>query len=181
MPIRSSARDSLWTTAPRPMPESARTRHNPKVNVGRWGTGRLRTIPLAMLLLATVSCASAAGGASHARPSDKLPSPATTVERGVTYSVQSVRAAAAATDASDPTAITVFIFKMDQATNPPCAQLNPTARVQRQDERSVVVGSFAYRVPSKGSIECAYASLANSAPPYAQVRLHLRAPSAREL
>jgi hypothetical protein len=158
------------------MHEGTRTRHNPTVNVARRGTGRLRTIPLALLLLFAVSCASAAGNASHAEPGNKLPSPATTVERGVTYSVQSVRAAAAATDIGDPTAITVFLFNMDQPTNPPCAQLNPTARVQRQDERSVVVGSFAYRVPTKGSIRCTYLSDANSAPPYKQVRLHLQAP-----
>jgi hypothetical protein len=158
------------------MREGTLTRQNPMVNVARRGTGRLRTIPLAVLLLFAVSCASAAGKASQAEPGEKMPSPATTVERGVTYSVQSVRAAAAATDAGDPTAITVFIFKMDEPTNPPCAQLNPTARVQRQDERSVVVGSFAYRVPSKGSIRCSYLELENGASPYAQVQLHLQAP-----
>lgn len=123
------------------------------------------------------ACASASGGTSHSGLSGQpLPSPATTVERGVTYTVQSVPAVAATTDATDPAAVTVFIYRVEQPTNPRCAQLNPSARVEREDGRSVVISSFAYRVPSKGSMICGSLSLADAAPPYAPVRLHLSGP-----
>jgi hypothetical protein len=144
----------------------------------------------ASLLIGAIGIAVAAGcassrapGGAESVPSVQLPTPATITRHAVPYRVAEVAPAAAMRDGADSRAIKVFVYQSEDASQPQCSQLSPSARVAREDQRSVFIATFAYEEPGRGNVAClSVLSGDNSPPAYATLTVHLHdALGSREL
>lgn len=134
-----------------------RSRHEQRRTFG----GVARPLTVVMLILATVAATTymLARGATdnndrrEETSSVPLPTPSSITRNAVAYHIALTSPVGATVDSSDPQALTVYAFDIEQPNRPECSAIDPQVRVVSETAEAVQIATFHYSAPAPDTTE----------------------------
>lgn len=122
--------------------------------------GFARPLTVVMLILATVAATTymlARGATDNGRREGTnavpLPTPSSITRNAVTFHIALTSPVGATLDSSDPRALTVYAFDIEQPKRPECSAIDPQVRVVSETAEAVRIATFDYSAPAPGATE----------------------------
>lgn len=123
--------------------------------------GFARPLTVVMLILATVAAttymlargATDNNGRREGTNAVPLPTPSSITRNAVTFHIALTSPVGATLDSSDPRALTVYAFDIEQPKRPECSAIDPQVRVVSETAEAVRIATFDYSAPAPGATE----------------------------